>query len=173
MCGGVIRHAAGGSPGLQCIAGRGFFYDSKAGHMYNLLDIYTTAWTLEVEGKLTIAIDSAMSARLLAIALDLFPPALVAGSSHAPPFLHRQRRAGRLRRRRRRALGRRLVLHSPLCRRGLVGVIVDFERVWRGRRGVLRTVEVVRGGHIRIAKRAGTLNWLEGADETGSHVGCR
>jgi hypothetical protein len=89
MCGGVLQHAASGSPELQCIAAQGFFYDSKAGHMYNLLNIYTTNSSLKVEGRLTITIDSTMSARLLSVALDLFSSAFVACSSYTPSLLHR------------------------------------------------------------------------------------
>lgn len=46
------------------------------------------------KGIRTIAIDRAMGARLLPVALDLFAATLVTSPSDSPPLLHRQRLRG-------------------------------------------------------------------------------
>lgn len=49
MCGVVLPHAASGFLDLRCVVVWGSFYDSKAGHMYNLLNVDPSALDLKVE----------------------------------------------------------------------------------------------------------------------------
>ena len=78
----------------RCTAASGFVAGSTAGRRYNLDIVSVRAPDASPhQGHtgpirlLTITVDGAVRTRLLAVALDLLAPALVAGSSHPPSLL--------------------------------------------------------------------------------------
>jgi hypothetical protein len=62
--------------------------------MYSLNEVSQHVRIKEFKARShTITIDSAMGTWLLAVTLDLFPPAFVASSGDPPPLLQRRRSA--------------------------------------------------------------------------------